>query len=135
MANTKQRTRTRCVTGNATLTEVKAGKYVLPPFNGCYVVTGGWFRALGGDAGGATSVNLNDDTAAGHVVGVAVAVGPLNNGDLVDFEAASDVTRTTFGTAFQHGRGLLIEDVGASALDTCTSVDYCVMYQKFIGVS
>ena len=80
-----------------------------------------------------TSVNINDDTAAGHVVGVAIAVGPLNDGDLVDFEAASDVTRTTFGAPFAAGRGLLIEDAGASALTTCTSVDYCVFYQKVSG--
>lgn len=133
MAMQTKRTRVRCVTGNATLNEVKAGKYILPPFGGSYVLMGGWLRALGGNAAAATSVNINDDTAAGHVVGVAIAVAALTENALADFDAASDTTRTTYGEPFAAGRGLLIEDAGASALTTCTSVDYCVFYQKVSG--
>ena len=133
MANSNKRSRIKCVTGNASLTEVKAGKYVLPPFGGAYIIVGGWMRALGGAAAAATSVNINDDTAAGHVVGVAIAVAALTEDAIAEFDAAANTTRTTFGTAFKAGRGLLIEDAGASALTTCTSVDYCVMYQTVSG--
>lgn len=127
-----RKTRTRCVTGSATLNEVKAGKYVLPPFGGAYIITGGWMRAVGADCATATSVNINDDTPTTPIVGVAIAVGPLDNGVVVDFDAAANVTRTTYGDEFAYGRGLVIEDAG-TALTGPTTIDYCIFYTRVSG--
>jgi len=117
----------KCITGNATLAEVKAGKIILPKFSGQYIIVGGWMRALAVNAAGADSINISDTTAT-PVVGVAIAVGALTAGALVDFDAAANVTRTTYGAAFAAGKGLQILDAGAGALSGCTSVDFCIKY-------
>jgi hypothetical protein len=133
MANTTRKSREQCVTGNRSLAQVKAGSYILPPFGGAYIITGGWFRAVGADCAGATSVNIDDDTPTTQIVGVAVAVGPLDDGVVVDFNAASNVTRTTYGAAFKYGRGLQIIDRTKGSLSGPTTVDFCVKYMKVSG--
>lgn len=128
MANTTRRSRIKCVTGNRTLNEVKAGSQILPGYAGAYIITGGWIRALGADCAGADSVNISD-TAGTPVVGVAVAVAPADDGVIVRFDASANVTRTTFGTALTFGKGLQILDAGAGALSGPTTIDFCVFYQ------
>lgn len=132
MANTVRRSRVKCVTGNRTLNQVKAGSQILPAFGGSYIITGGWIRCLGGDAAGADSINISD-MADTPVVGVAIAVGPADDGVIVRFDASSNVTRTTFGQSLTYGKGLQIVDAGASALSGPTTVDFCVMYQTVSG--
>jgi hypothetical protein len=132
MANSTRKSRERCVTGNRTLNQVKAGSNILPPFGGTYIITGGWMRAVGGDCAGADTVNISDTTGT-PVVGVAIAVGPLDDGVVVDFDAATNVTRTTYGAAFAYGRGLQILDAGAGALSGPTTIDFCVKYMKVSG--
>ena len=55
-ANTTRRSRVKCITGNATLAEVKAGKIILPKFSGQYIICGGWMRALAVNAAGADTI-------------------------------------------------------------------------------
>jgi hypothetical protein len=127
MANTEDTGRVRCVTGNATTTEVNAGKIIVPPdASRAYIITGGWLRALGGNAGGATSVNISDTTGT-PVVGLAVAVGTLTQDAVVDFNLGANITKTTYGTAHTKGKGLQI--IANGTLTTATSVDYCVKYK------
>lgn len=128
MANTTRRSRIKCVTGSRTLAQVKAGSQILPGFAGSYIIIGGWVRAVGGDCAGADSINISD-TADTPVVGVALAVGPLDDGVIQRFDAASNVTRTTFGQSLTFGKGLQILDAGASALSGPDTVDFCVFYQ------
>lgn len=127
MANLRKHGQLRCVMGNATTAEVNAGKTIVnaDPSRSIAIV-GGWMRALGGNAGTATSVDIKD-TAGTAVVGVACAVAGLTSGAVLDFGAASNVTRTTYGTALTAGKGLKIEKTGSN-LATATSVDYCVYY-------
>jgi hypothetical protein len=89
-------------------------------------------RCLGGAAAAADSINISDTTGT-PVVGVAIAVAALTENAVVDFDAAANVTRTTYGDDFVYGKGLQICDAGASALTTCTSVDYCVQYMTVSG--
>jgi hypothetical protein len=128
MANTARKSRVKCITGNRSLADVKAGSIILPAFSGQYIIVGGWLRALGGNAGGATTVNISDTTGT-PVVGVACtcATGLAEN-RVCDFDDATYSTRTTYGVAFAAGKALQILDAGASALDTCSSVDFCVKY-------
>jgi len=130
MANTAKVSREYCVTGSRTIAQVKAGSYILPPFGGAYIIVGGWFRAVGADCATATSVNIDDDTPTTQIVGVAIAVGPLDDGLVVDFDAATNVTRTTYGSAFKYGRGLQIIDRTKNTLTGPTTIDFCVFYQK-----
>lgn len=118
-----------CATGNLTLAQVKAGAVVLPPYSGHYTLVGGWFRAVGADCATATSVNVNDTTGT-NVVNVAYAVGPIDNGVLCDFDAASNVTRTTYGAANTHLKGIQIVDVTKGTLTGPDSLDYCLFFQK-----
>jgi len=117
------------VTGNASLAQVKAGKIILEPNAGAYIIVGGWLRALGGAAAAADSINISDTTGT-PVVGVAIAVGALTENAVVEFDAAANVTRTTFGDDFDYGKGLQIIDAGAADLTTCTSVDYCIHFME-----
>ena len=130
MTTTARTSRELCVTGTRTLAEVKAGSYVLPPFGGAYIIVGGWMRAVGADCAGATSVNIDDDTVTTQIVGVAIAVAPLDNGVIVDFDAATNVTRTTYGSAFKYGRGLQIIDRTKGSLTGPDTIDFCVFFQK-----
>jgi hypothetical protein len=133
MAILTRKSRERCVTGSRTLAQVKAGSYILPPFGGAYIITGGWLRAVGADCATATSVNIDDDTPTTQIVGVAVAVGPLDDGVVYDFDAAASVTRTTYGAEFKYGRGLQIIDRTKGTLTGPTTIDFCVKYMKVSG--
>jgi len=86
-------------------------------------------RAVGADCATATSVNINDTTAT-NVVGVAIAVAPLDDGVVIPFHNATNVTRTTFGLAFAYGKGLQIVDATKGTLTGPTTVDFCVKYMK-----
>ena len=128
MANTTRLSRERCVCGSATTAEVIAGKIIVPPDSSkAVIITGGWMRAAG-SAGTATSVDIKDTTGT-PVVGVAIAVAALTDGTMVDFDAAANVTWTTYGTAFAKGKGLQIKQTTAGGnLSTTTAVDYVVKY-------
>ena len=128
MANTTRISRERCVCGTATVAEVIAGKIILPPDSAkAVIVTGGWMRATG-SAGTATSVDIKDTTTV-PVVAVAIAVGALTDGAVVDFDTATNVTWTTYGVAHTKGKGLQIKQTTAAGnLSTTTAVDYVVKY-------
>lgn len=115
------------VKGNATRAEVNAGKVILPARPGRTVtVTGGYMIALGGNAATATSVDIAD-TAGSPVVAVACGVAGLTQNTVLDFNAASDVTKTTLGRALTADKGLQIIKAG-SDLATASSIDYFVRY-------
>ena len=128
MANTTRISRARCVCGTATTAEVIAGKKIVPPDSSkSIIITGGWLRAAGA-ADTCTSVDIKDTTDT-PVVGVAIAVASLTDAAVVDFNKATDVTWTTYGTAFAKGKGLQIKQTTAAGnLGTTTAVDYCVRY-------
>lgn len=127
MANTADIGRLKCVTGNATTTEVNAGKIIIAPDGSrSVIITGGWLRALGGNAGGATSVNISDTTGT-PVVNLATAVGTLTQDAVVDFNLGANITKTTYGTANTKGKGIQIKANGT--LTTATSIDYCLIYK------
>ncbi len=126
MANTTANTRLRCVTGTATKAEYNAGKLIVPPNpDRSYIVVGGWFRSTG-NVTEATTININDTTTS-NVVNVAVAAAGLTNGTVITFDAGTNVTRTTYGTANTQGKGLQIISVGTDE-STATACDYCVKY-------
>jgi hypothetical protein len=129
MANTTRTSRVNVVTGNAIVAELVAGKIIVPPdASRAYIIVGGWMRALGGSAATATSVDIKD-TATVAVVGVAVGVAALTQDTVADFDAATNVVWTTYGTALTKGKGLkIMQTTAAGPLATCTSVDYCVKY-------
>lgn len=113
--------------GNATTAEVNAGKTIVPARAGKTIaVVGGHMTALGGNAATATSVDIKD-TNSTAVVAVAGAVAGLTANAQLDFDAADNVTRTTYRKPLTANKGLKIEVTG-SALATATSVDYYVEY-------
>jgi hypothetical protein len=117
----------RCLHGNATLAEVKTGKVILGGEPGRTItVHDGWLRALGGNAGTATTVDISD-TAGTPVVVFKMARGGLTENAVARIGLATHYTGTTVGTPLTPGKGLRIDDAGA-VLDTCTSVDYCLFY-------
>lgn len=128
MANTTRLSRERCVCGTATTAEVIAGKLIVPPDSAkAVIVTGGWMRATG-SADTATSVDIKDTTDT-PVVAVAIAVAALIDGAVVDFDAAANVTWTTYGVAHTKGKGLqILQTTAAGGLGTTTAVDYVVRY-------
>lgn len=126
-ANAERKSRVRVVTGNATKAQANAGKIIVPPVQGrAYVVMGGWIRALGGKVNEATSVDICTKTTT-PIVNVAVLKAAALENAVVTFDAASNVTRTTYGNDNAAGNGLQILTVGTDE-STCTSVDYCVRY-------
>lgn len=132
MATYAKKSRIRCCTGNATATEVKANKLILPGFSGAYIIVGGWLRALGGNAATATTVNISS-TAGTPVVGVAcTCTDGLAENRICTLDDPTYATCTTFGDNFVAGDGLMICDAGG-ALAGATSVDYCIEYMKVSG--
>ena len=129
MANTADEGRVRCVTGNILTAGVNTGTIVIPPDSSrSIIITGGWLRALGGNAATATTVNVSDTTGT-PVVNLAIAVGTLKEDAVVDFNLGANITKTTYGTANTKGKGIQIIKAGAGALATCTSIDYCIKYK------
>ena len=123
----KSNRRMRCLRGNATLAEVKAGKVILLGEPGRTItVHDGWLRSLGGNAGTATSVDISD-TATSPVVCFKMARGGLTENAVARVGLGTHYTGTTVGTPLTPGKGLRIDDAGGT-LDTCTAVDYCIFY-------
>ena len=125
MANTVAGPRhVRIACGNATTAQVNSGLTIVPDVAGRQiVVVGGWLRALGGNASGATSVDIAD-TATSPVTAAAIGVGSLTAGAVVQLTAG---TATNMGVGLTAGKGLQITKTGGN-LATATSVDYCVQY-------
>jgi hypothetical protein len=113
--------------GNATTAQVNAGLVIVPARRGRAIqIVGGHMTALGGNAATATSVDIKD-TAGTPIVGVACAVAGLTQNTQLDFDAAANVTRTTYRTPLTADKGLQILKTGSN-LATATSVDYYVEY-------
>ena len=126
-ANATRNSRVRVVTGNATKAQANAGKVIVPGAPGrAYVVMGGWVRALGGKVNEATSVDICSKTTT-PIVNVAVLKAVALENAVVTFDAAANVTRTTYGNDNAAGHALQILTVGTDE-STCTSIDYCVRY-------
>ncbi len=125
MASTKSRGVVHEVHGNATLADIKSGYIVADGVpNKQITVTGGYFKALGGAAGTATSVDVKDTA---NVVAVACAIAQLTENTELQFTpGATGITWTTRGP-LTAGKGIKIDDTG-SALDTLTSMDYQIFY-------
>lgn len=118
--------RMRCARGQLTLNEVKAGTAVVKPEAGRTItVHDGWLRAIGGAAGGATSVNVSD-TADTPIVAFAMAIGGLGQNIVARVGVATHYTGTTVGTPLTPGKGLQVIDNGT--LTTLTHLDYCIFY-------
>lgn len=127
MALATARGKVHVVQGNATTAQVNAGLNIVPPRAGkTIVVTGGSMKALGGNAATATSVDIKD-THSSPVVAVACAVAGLTENTRLSFDAAANVTLTTYDAPLTAGKGLQIKNTG-SALATATSVDFVVKY-------
>lgn len=127
MAFTTSAGKIHFVQGNATTAEVNAGKVIVHPrANKCIQIVGGHLTALGGNVATATGVNI-DDTTDTPVVGVACATAGLTQNAQLDFDAAANVTRTTYRTPLTVNEGLQIIKAG-SDVATAVSVDYYVEY-------
>ena len=127
MAFTSARGKVHFVQGNATTAQVNAGKIIAEARKGKSIqVVGGHLTALGGNAATATSVDIKD-TAATAIVAVACAVAGLTQNTQLDFDAAANVTLTTYRKPLTVDKALKIEKTGSN-LATATSVDYYVEY-------
>ncbi len=112
--------------GSLTLAQVKAGTKIVDGRQGMSImVVGGQFISTG-SAAGATSVDVKD-TNGTPVVAVACGVAGLTSGTALDFDAAANVTLTTYRKALTVGCGLQIADTG-SDLTTTTALEYYVEY-------
>ena len=130
-AVSSRRSRVRNVTGYATKAQANAGYIILPAaVSGAYAVVGGWFRA-NGNTTETTTVNINDTTST-NVVCVATAAAALGTTVVAPFDAAANVTRTTYGTALNPGKALQIITVGTDET-TATGWDYSVDYVRIGG--
>ncbi len=113
--------------GRLTAAQVNAGTRVIPPrADKKLMIVGGQLVAIGGAAATATSVDVNDTTGT-PVVGVAVACTAMTENTQMDFDAASNVTRTTYRAPFAAGKGIQVIK-GGSDLATATHVDYYIEY-------
>ncbi len=113
--------------GRVALTDVNAGTIVIPARAGkSIMIVGGQMVAIGGNAAANTSVNLND-TAGSPIVGVACLRAGLTQNAQLDFDAAAQVTRTTYRAPLTAGKAVKPVNVG-TAMTTATHVDYYVEY-------
>ena len=127
MAFTTAAGKVHFVQGNALTAAVTAGKVIAPARSGKAIqVVGGHLTALGGSAATATSVDIKD-THGTPVVAVACGVAGLTQNTQLDFDAAANVTLTTYRKPLTVGKALQIKDTG-SGLATATSIDYYVEY-------
>ena len=125
MAFTDGRGKVHFVQGTATTAEVNAGKIIaLGRENKKICVVGGQMTSTG-NAAGATSVDIKDTGTP--TVAVACAVAGLTNGTQLDFDAAANVTRTTYRKPLGEDKSLQIVNTG-SDLSTATAIDYYVEY-------
>ena len=112
--------------GSLTLTQVKAGTVIVEGRKGKSVMVVGGQMISTGKAATATSIDVKD-TAGTPVVAVACAVAGLTDGAQLDFDAASNVTRTTYRAKLTVDQGLQIADTG-TALTGTTALEYYVEY-------
>ncbi len=118
----------RVAEGQATTAEVNAGKVIVQPIAGHTItVVDGWLRAIGGNAGGATSVDITD-TNSSPVTAFAMAVGGLTQNAVARVGLATHSTNTNVGTPLTAGKGLKIIKNGSN-LTTATAVDYMILYK------
>jgi len=123
----KSKRRMKCIHGQVTVAQVKAGVVILPPESGRTItVWDGWLRS-DGNASGATSVDVAD-TAGTAIVAFKMAVGGLTAGTVARVGVATHYTGTTVGDPLTPGKGLKIVDAAANSLATTTVLDYCIMY-------
>jgi hypothetical protein len=116
----------RCAYGQATTAEVNATKVIVKARPGKTIkVVDGWLRAIGGNAGGADTVVIED---TGGTDAFTMAVAGLTQNAVARVGLATHSTNTNVGTALTKHAGLRIAKAGAGALATCTAVDYCVFY-------
>ena len=126
MATTSTDPRVRCAQGSATVAEVNAGKIIIPDCPSRVItVVDGWLRAIGGAAGTATGVYIQDTAAAATSI-IEWLVAALTQ-NAVARVGASNVTSTYAGTACTRDKGLQIIKHGGD-VDTATSIDYCIFY-------
>ena len=126
MATTSTDPRVRCVQGSATVAQVNAGIVIVPDVPGRVVtVVDGWLRAIGGAAGTATGVYIQD-TAATAGSTLEWLIGALTQNAVARIGAAN-VTSTYAGVQMTRDKGIQMKTHGA-ALDTATSVDYCIYF-------
>ena len=123
----KSKRRMKCIHGQLTLAQVKAGTVILAAEPGRTItVWDGWLRSAGA-ATTATSVDVTD-TAGTPIVAFKMAVGGLGNGVLARVGVATHYTGTTVGTPLTPGKGLRIVDAAKGSLTVTTALDYCLMY-------
>lgn len=102
-----------------------AGTVIVPAVAGrTLTVVDCWLRAIGGAAGGATAVVL-EDTAGTDAVSYVVAALTEN---VVARAGCSNSTATGLGTALGKSKGLRIART-VSDLTTATAIDYMVLYK------
>lgn len=105
----------------------RAGTIIVPAVTGKTItVVDAWFRAIGGNAGGATAVILTD-TAASPVTVLSCTVGALTQNTFLR-GGATNATFTNAGTALTKSKGLRIGCTVAD-LTTATHLDYVVLYK------
>lgn len=124
--NTPYYPKVRCAYGQATTAQVNAGKVIVKAQAGKTIkVVDGWLRAIGGAAGTATSVDIEDTTTSPNLA-FKIAVGGLAENAVARVGLATHSTNTGVGTALGKGKGLQITATGTLA--TATAMDYAVFY-------
>jgi hypothetical protein len=124
MAATSTDPRVRCAQGNITVTVANAGIIIVPAMPGrMLTVVDGWMRAIGGAAGTATGVYLED--SSGTVIAAEWLIAALTQNTVARIGAAN-VTSTNVGSILTTNDGLKI--IGHGTLDTVVTLDYCVFY-------
>lgn len=116
----------------ATLAQINAGLTLLPATPGmAYRIVAFTMVAVGGAAGGATSVDIIATRAAASVRPFVVAVAALTQSAIVG-QTSANVTALADGashTAFDVNTGVTIgTQSGGSALTTLTAVDVILHY-------
>lgn len=116
----------RVAEGQLTTAQVNAGTTIVTGRAGTAItVVDGWLRSIGGAAGGATSVDV-EDTNSSPVLAFKMAVGGLTQNAVARMGLATHSTNTGVGAALTKGEGLQITATGTLA--TSTHIDYCVFY-------
>jgi hypothetical protein len=119
----------RCAKGQLTTAQVNAASgagtvIVANDPQRTITVVDGWLRAIGGAAGGATVIMV-EDTAG--VDAFTMAVGGLTENAVARVGLATHSTNTNVLTALTKGKGLRIGRT-VSNLTTATAIDYCILY-------
>jgi len=112
--------------GTVTTAQAIAGALIVPGRAGKRMQIVGGHLTAAGAAAGATSVDIKD-TASDPIVAVACAVAGLTDGTQLDFDAGTNVARTTYRKPLTAGKGLQVKTTG-EALTTTTAVDYYIEY-------